>query len=79
MYLLGKKLIKNEFLPGGIVNQYGLNQEGKIDQWINEHTVRVTAAISAQRFSSCSHRENRLKILIDPDNLFETNGNVSKS
>jgi len=52
LYLLGKKLIKNKFLPGGIVKQYGLNQEGKIDQWIIVFTVRVTAAISAQRFSS---------------------------
>ena len=39
-------------MPGGIVNQYGSNQEGKIDQWMNVNTVRETAAISAQRFSS---------------------------
>ena len=56
MYLLGKKLIKSEFLPGGIVKQYGSNQEGKIDQWMIVYTVRVAAAISAQRFSSCSNR-----------------------
>jgi len=37
---------------GGIVNQYGLDQEGKIELWINVYTARERKAISAQRFSS---------------------------
>ncbi len=60
MYLLGKKLIKSEFLPGGIVKQYGSNQEGKIDQWMIVYTVRVAAAISAQRFSSYRYRYSQV-------------------
>jgi hypothetical protein len=42
-----KKLIKNESMPGGIVNQYGSNQEGKIDLGINEHALGQTSTNSA--------------------------------
>ena len=42
---------------GGIVNQYGSDRKGKIDLWMNVHTVREATAISAQRFSSDKNQQ----------------------